>query len=1195
MLKLEKMDVAGFKSFSDRTSVEFRDGITAVVGPNGCGKSNIGDAINWVLGEQSPRMLRGRQMSDVIFNGSEARKAQGVAEVSLHLNGLNGAGDPRMVLTRRLFRSGESEYLLNGQRVRLKDIQEILRKEKVGAKTYATIEQGRIDQIINAKPRDIRLIIEEAAGVSGFKHKRRLTELKLEATQANLYRVNDIIGEVRRQINSLKRQAAKARRYQRLREELRLKQRARFALRGRAMDEQLARLRDAESRESDREAQLAARLSAVEAELAEGRAELDGLERAYRDLANRIHLLEVEIGREEAEIRRCRERIADSEQAATRLDAEADGLAGRIGALGEQVRAHDETARRGRLELQQAESELAGRQRELAELEGGVSGLRQQAEGLRARQFDAMSRLAETRNRRRSLEDGVERGRRQRERLVEERSSARDDCSRLDHESRELDEAVSRERERVERLQRSCRELDGRLAGARREHAERVESASAAREQEKSAAARLRTLEDVSTRFAGVSDGVRTLLTKGAESGVRTRGVIADFIEAGREVEGPAEAYLQGLLPTVILDDDDDAQRAVELLRSEGAGRTALICRSQPAGALAIGSPRNGETDFPAELLSDPRVRGRLREGLSLNTAVNGVLRDRIGDALLVDRLETALELHRRHPEVDFITQGGEVVYASGLVLAGGRTSDNGMLAHARRIQEAHGELDRAGARAAELATRVEESERARDALEDALRRDREDLEESRRRHVALALRAQSSSEERDRTRRRSGVLEQELAALDREAASLGEQLEACDQQSREAEKLHAEVSEDLEGHAALLGARERERAGLAEGVSALRAEVAALRQREQAVEAEGTRLREALAELQSRIRVLRDEAEVGRRRGAEAAAQVEALEARLVERLQEREASARRLEQLDRETTERRAELQERDRTVGSLRREFETVRESAREAAMARSRAESDRGHLDELCREELNVSVDEAAGLVDEAALSTTDLQELEKQITQLRGKIDGIGPVNIMAIEEFGELEERHEFLGAQKDDLERSMASLRETIRKINRTSRERFSEAFGQIRTYYQETFQSLFRGGRADLRLQEAEGEGETDVLECGIEIMAQPPGKRLSSVQLMSGGERAMSAIALLFAIFRYQPSPFCLLDEVDAPLDDVNVGRFTRMLRDYAAHTQFILITHNKISMESADLLYGVTMEEPGVSKVMSLQLQ
>jgi chromosome segregation protein len=1191
-LRLRRMEIAGFKSFSDRTEIRFPDGITAVVGPNGCGKSNIGDAINWVLGAQSAKLLRGNSMQDVIFNGTEARRPMGMAEVSIHLVGTR-ASDPNerrdVVITRRLFRDGESEYLLNGSRARLKDIQEILRRAHVGAKTYATIEQGQIDQILNSKPRDRRLIIEDAAGVSGFKHKRRLAELKLQATEANLLRVNDIVSEVRRQINSLKRQAAKARRYQRLRERLRARKRMKFAVNAWAMDAALADVKRAEATARGIEAEAGARLAALEAEVASERQSLEEADHDFRETARRFHQLEAEVDRKNERVQHCRERIAEAEETARRLAVERKSLEERRAAAEVEIGTLDQRVRSGAEALEAAGARAADKQAGLESAAGTLDGLRQGHDGLRRELFEALNRAAERRNARRSAEDAVERAEQTRQRLLLERETTLAEERRLATQAGLLAGETEAARAGVARLRGEAESAEQAVRDARAEISEEGEKLASAREREKSAAARLRTLEDIATRFAGVSDGVRLLLTSGRSSGVRPLGVVADFVEAGSRFEGAVEYYLQALLPTVVLENDADAARAAALLRHQGAGRTSLISRTQPAGSPAVGCKGNGHGVLPEALFDDPRVLGRLRDHLQLKSHANGFVEDRIGDAVVVDKLETALALHRLHPRSDYLTPEGDVVYASGVVTAGGgQGSGQGLLAHTRKTREARTQLATATAEAEALSERVESRRAEIERLERLPVEHRQALDEAQRRAVETEIASRQNEDERRRCRRRLEILSQEIEGLAAEAHRAASDLEEATRAVEDAEAAHRAVEQRLEAASDEMHAADHGLRALAEEVAAAREELAAERQRHQALATQREQLRAALGEWSRRIEQAVRDLESCDRRAREAAEIKARTEHELAAELDLRESRAAEVSERERSMDVRRRQLLDREGRVRDLRGELETRRQETGAAEIRLAGADADRRHLDDLCAQELGITATEAAATT-EMPSEPIVLADLDAEIEDLVLRVEAVGPVNMTAIEEFSGLEERYAFLTTQRKDLMEAMESLKETIRRINRSSRERFNEAFEAIRRNYQEIFQSLFNGGRADLRLEEGE-----DVLECGIEIMAQPPGKRLGNVLLLSGGEKAMSAIALLFAIFRHQPSPFCLLDEVDAALDDVNVGRFTRMLKVYAHENQFIIITHNKLSMDSANLLYGVTMEEPGVSKLVSLQL-
>jgi len=1193
MVRLDRMEISGFKSFGDRTEVRFPAGITAVVGPNGCGKSNIGDAINWVLGEQSPKMLRGRQMVDVIFSGTAGRKPLATAEVSLHLMGAEGlphADGGKAVLTRRLYRSGESEYLLNGSRARLRDIQSLLRDARIGARTYATIEQGRIDEVLNAKPKERRLLIEDAAGIAGYKHKRRLTEMKLDATQANLLRVHDIVTEVRRQINSMKRQAGKARRYQRLREELRERERLGFAIRAQDAEQQLRRLVALETEARDAEVEAAAGTGRLEVAVNDERLALERANETCRATAEQLHRLDIEIDREEGQVRNCRERIAESAQTSARLRSEAEELEVRRAEAESRLAAHRGQAETRGLELAELEARLGAEQAAWVAAEGAQLAGREQIEELRRQQFESMHRTSDLRNRGHREQEALERNRQQHARLMSEKDALDKDRSHLESRSADLAAELLSHRERLEHLQAERRSDEERLATARQDLADLTRELAESRERQKSEGAELRTLEDVATRFAGFSDGVTTLLESGTEDGVRTVGVVADFIEAGSDVECAAEGYLRWFLPTVILEDESDVDRAVGLLRSKRAGRTTFITRQRPVGRPAVGAPSNGSFAVPESVLSDPRVLGRLKDRVRLDASLNGAVQDRLGEAVLVDSIGAALDIHRRHPQLDYLTPEGDIVYASGVISVSGADSENrGLLAHNRRVQETRQRYSEASQASAGLEDRTKAAREELLRLELRLREVQQELDRVERRTLELDMQTRSGEEEQQRTGRRNDIVDDELAANAAEFENLNRSLGAVLAETEEADAAHAALEARLDESSQELDGHERTVKELGDRVATLRADLAARGQRQEAFEQEGARLDESLAELLARVQQLQADAAAADTRGREASELLERTEKELEVHHAERKTLAEKTAALEREITERQTALAERERELRDTRGDLESVREKTREAELSRARIQSAREHLDDLCRQELGFTAGEALAEAGDA-IDDVEIETLNGQIDELKEKIERIGPVNLAAIEEFSELEERHAFLVSQQDDLDQSMNSLRETIRRINRQSRDKFAEAFEAISRSFQEVFKLLFSGGRASLRLEEGE-----DVLECGIEIMAQPPGKRLANLALLSGGEKALSAIALLFAVFQYQPSPFCLLDEVDAALDEANVARFSRLLREYSGRTQFILITHNKVTMENADLLYGVTMEEPGVSRLISLQLE
>jgi chromosome segregation protein len=596
---------------------------------------------------------------------------------------------------------------------------------------------------------------------------------------------------------------------------------------------------------------------------------------------------------------------------------------------------------------------------------------------------------------------------------------------------------------------------------------------------------------------------------------------VADFVEASRDVEGAAEAYLQGFLPAVVVEDEDDARRAAALVRAHGASRTVFLSKTQPSGGVAVGTAVNGHGPVPQDVLSDGRVLGRLKDRLRLR-AGDGFVSARVGDALLVDSLESALSLHRKWPHADYLATSGDVVYASGVVASGGKASaEHGLLAHARRIAELHAELAEVAARAQASQARLDEIRERVSALEERLESRRRTLETEARRETELDLLAKRSGDDRDRAARRVSVITDELVALSTETTRIAEELSASEITLEELDRAHAACTSVLDQAVAAFGAGEAALRVVLDEEAAARADHAALVQRVEAARRESARLAEALAEIDQRLAGTAQELEAAQARGVEGEATARAGDTEMATLVEDRRLRGLAAVEREEALASQREVLAGMEAALKGDRAAVDTAREEVREREIARTRLEADRGYLDDLCAQELGISAREALAQTTAEAVAAADEAVLEADVAEIKAKVDAIGPVNLMAIDEFQALEERHILLTAQKKDLDDAAVSLRESIKRINRQSRERFVETFEIVREHYKEIFKVLFNGGRADLVLEENE-----DVLECGIEMIAQPPGKRLGHVSLLSGGEKSMAALALLFAIFRHQP---------------------------------------------------------------------
>jgi chromosome segregation protein len=1263
-MRLERLEIAGFKSFSDRSELAFDRGVTAIVGPNGCGKSNVADAITWVLGEQSAKSLRGERMEDVIFSGSDARKPTATAEVRLRLAGVtsvpsegagngngHGAylpaeptdqppgdatgpldGDDRAApaaftpvgrdveLIRRLYRSGESEYLIDGEHCRLKDIHELLMDTGLGAKAYAIIEQGKIGMILSSRPTDRRQLIEEAAGITKYKARRRSAELKLDAAQQNLTRIDDIVFEVEKQRGSLKRQAAKARRYQRLRDELRRWEKVLFARRYRelaaAIEATRRRLADAREREQ----LAAARLAETEAALGMLRievAEADGHATSVRD---RTHAHELEIRRTEQQVELNRQqigalgaRVAEIEQELAGLEARREPQQAEVAARREAAALAEEarTAAAGHLTAQNEAYQLAARE---------IEGLESDVETARREVFGAISQATALQNAIDNAMAARERAEEALSRLDVEETDLRVESQQLAEARLAADEGLAGALAALSRARDTRAGLDAELTRERAAHAS-LDQALRGREHDLAAlSARLTSLEELEAARAGFTEAARVVLAE-ANGSVQQHGAVADWLDVDRRYERAVEALAGDLLQHVVVPSHAHATSGLQLLREQEAGRCGFLVLADPVPERA-------------RLAELPGLR-RIAEVARGTGPYAGTIDGLLPRGYVADSFEAAVAAARA-TGATVATLEGDLVRGSHIVVGGGRHEGRGILAAKGEIRELRTRITAEREQVAGLVAELAAAASTVAGISDAIQTTGAELHEHEKAIVGLEAAVARTREDAARLERKGETLTAERRRADEEIGRLDERHAEARESivSLEVRKGEAESGFDA-AQQRLVAAREQVGA-LSHRAAEARASHAALVERATAVAADVVRLEEAARELLDRL---------------------ESRTAEKVQKLEERAAldvaTSDALSTLDRAVAEldvlrqevRAAEeaasvlrttVDAEEGRVKAARADLDTVRSIAAELEIARATSQSDLGHLQATCEEAVHASLPEVLAEVDElerngAAVPDTralevggdaeeveDLEESEPRfapvdgggaaaavaeappapprvitaedaIAGLREKIDRLGPVNMMAIEQFDELEARHEFLTTQRRDLVDSIAATNEAIKRIDETSKVRFHEAFEAINRNFQETFSTLFGGGRAGITLLD-----ETDPLESGIDIVASPPGKRLQSVQLLSGGEKALTAIALMFAIFKFKPSPFCLLDEIDAPLDDANIGRFVEMLKGLLHHTQFILITHNRKTMEIADRLYGVTMEEPGVSKLISVHL-
>ncbi len=1183
-MHIKKLEVSGFKSFVDKTVVHFDHDVIGIVGPNGCGKSNIVDAIRWCMGEQSAKHLRGRSMEDVIFNGSESRGPAGLAEVTLTFDNsdpVEAASLPPeyrdfsdIAITRRLFRDGTSEYLINRTQVRLRDVTELFLGTGVGTKAYSIVEQGRIGQIVSARAEDRRLFIEEAAGITKYKQRRKQAERKMEQTRQNLLRINDIVSEIERTRNTLKRQVAKAERFLRYRaelEDLELHAKSHDLLRL-IVVQRVERESLATSREAARQARI--RLSDAEAALDAARAEAASIEERAKEAStdafatdNRVSSLVAEIGHAQERLEQLDLRLTTGqseleilEQRLTELRNEAGDLDARIHELGldEQAREADAAAEDETLHtLREGEIEAT---RAVADLRQQTGDLSKQAAGVEARLDGLVQRVAEGRSRQDRLSTEVET-------LGGEITNLEAREHALERSVAELAEGKRLTVEERTQLEQQLEELRGVLLDSERA-LDSVKNDLLLKRN------RLRALDDLHRRLEGVGAGVRALVSREDPS---ILGLLADRIEVPERVTAALAGLLGEQLQYVIVSDPARGLALLDELQKSARGRAHVIAHHPPH--VAGRRPRLRSADGVVGFLGD-----QLRYAPEDESLVQAL----IGDALVVETPAHALAQSQAHPGLTVVALDGTVFHANGAI-AGGSGDDvaAAMVEQKREMRELVVEVEA-------LTTLEKERFAAHTALRSrmteigtALDRARQGAHEGELAHLQAEKDLIGTRAERERTVSRHRSLLAECEELTRaivqaekdehdsrnQLAELTVQLERTQHELERAEETALQWRERVAAQASLVTERKvrlaqiREQVGSAQGArERVGTSIADHETRSERLDQELHEAAATFGETAARIVLARDALKTGR-------ADALAAHERLDEATELLEKVRFGIAHHETETREVRDRLSEHD--------------EAVHRHEMALTGFERDHQHLLEDTANRFRGL--DLARVVGDYHLRPPPDAEQRARIKDLNQLLERMGPVNLDAKAEYDDAEQRFTTLHDQKEDIEKALDELERAIKHMNKESRRRFRETFETVNALFKDTFVKLFKGGRGELKLTDP-----SDMLATGVDIIAQPPGKKLANIELMSGGEKALTAVALIFAIFRHKPSPFCVLDEVDAPLDEANVARYNEAIRSMTDRSQFILITHIKKTMQMVDVLYGVTMGEPGVSRMVSVKV-
>lgn len=1183
---LKSLELEGFKSFVDGTSIKFPPGFTAIVGPNGCGKSNVSDAIRWVIGEQSSKSLRGTRITDLIFNGSADRKPVNRASISLTLSnvpaGMRIANVPNVAedvkVTRSYHRSGESEFYINDVPCRLKDITDFLLDVGISPKVLTVIEQGHIQDVITSKPENRRILIEEAAGILKFKHRRNEALRKLEASRQNLERITDIVQELGRRVESLKRQATKADRYKRYQGEIKDLSLKLFAKKHTRLGHELTAIEESLHQQIEQKNDWATRsttldndIERIEMELEEAYKSLNGKKEAAQELTSRIakdeHSIELKQGestRAEADIRAAVGEISRMKGEIDTLTKEMEENRSRF----EQVIAEIGAQEDG---LRQATEFLDKDKETLRELEGKVRSGDQ-------RILELYHRISRTRNKLTAIETRKQALETQHSKLISEQTSH---LGAIETNRQTLQ---TTEQEHIEKQNRLVALTEQKDALTQEISSEKASLASLNRELSEvkeaylSQTSLLSSLKEIRHKFEGFQEGVKSLMVDTA-SGERLQGlreVVADVLKTPAEYEYAIETVLGEKLQSIIVNSYTDTVGAIDFLKNNQSGRGTFLPMNPKSMGLA-----------PVYLNGNVGVLGKACDVIECKEEYRPIINHLLSNVVLVQDLETAFHL-QANPDFQgtVVTLNGEMIDFQGMVSGGGaKDSESGLLAQNREIEELTEKARLLREKLDSATAQVEQKNSALNELENRLR----EVQQNRN---AAEIAKGSSQKDLEQLKKELERLEQKRKTLEHELTSGGQELQEI---LSTGEALNIEIAADEENklreEEALAGTRDAlaqmrvELEKKSADISQIRVLTASLKGRRETILGELKRVELHQENLRHRIQRREKETAENSQKIAATQQEIQTLESEILNKVKQKDLLREEIVTEEDDLRQNEEQLKDMEQETRELSKQVQEITETISKIEIRKSETKIQMAHLEEKAYEDCNATLQEMLARYEE----DVNEQEIDERVRDLKEKIGNMGEVNLAALSEFEQTNERYVFLKNQQDDLAESIALLHTTIEKINRNTRNRFLETFHLVNDNFKQIFARLFRGGQAELKLTD-----DANVLEAGIEISVNPMGKRMQNLSLLSGGEKSMTAIALMFAVFKVRPSPFCLLDEVDAPLDEANVVRFQEMLKEMATDTQFIIITHNQRTMSFADALYGITMEEQGVSKAVSVHL-
>ena len=1181
----KKLELIGFKSFAEKTSLCFEPGVTAVVGPNGCGKSNIIDSIRWVLGEQSAKSLRGSAMEDVIFNGTDEKEPINMAEVSLFLSNKDKIlpiDSEEVVVTRRIFRSGESEYLINKTPVRLKDINELFMGTGIGAEMYSIIEQGKIDLVLSSRPEERRFIFEEASGITKYKSKKREAVRKLEATDNNLLRVSDIISEVKRQINSITRQASKAERYKERFDRLKELETSLASYEYSLLKKEKEEIEAQSAKVKDETEAISIEIEHLRQQLDSQKALLTGIDERFNELQNDKFSKESSIAQSRNRVNMNKERIVE--------------LSLRIEGLKEEIRTLEIREESSRKLIQELETKfsaisdtedakrdfLSEKEKNLEQLESEIKQNEKKIEESKEKMVDYMADRSKSRNE-----------------VVRLTSDIQNRSARLRRLDLELEKVASEEalvNEKLDNVRKEFEAVELRLNNIRSER-DRLEKEKKdilssldsleKRLQDKRDAlimleSRRSFLEDLIAKHEGFAAGVKVLLELIERGELRIdgiKGVLGNVIGAKRGYEFAVESALGDYVQSIISQDRQSALKAAEYLNANKKGRATFIILDELSAAEG---PRN-------ELLQREGVLGRLADFVNVKDELRGVIAHLLQDFYLVETADIPEKIFNNFSnigrDIRLVTKRGEI-FKKGFITAGTnpKGEDAGIVGRDKRLRDTIQEIELSKSEINviekdkdNLKSRLAEFEKKLNDVDGLLKE--EELEYHKKQNEL------TSAEETDKR------LKDELSLLRLEKDEVTEEIkdssfrkDELEKRLKEIETLEVNTQNVLSNSQGMIKNFSKEREEMIVLITRIKTEIQALSKEKTSLSQSLNFQRESYDTYVESLQRKASEIDSSNKKKDELAQEAEEAEAEILKLSEELEIAKESLTQIGTNKNKSTSTIEDVERRLNGLQEVLSEKKDAEHNFEMRKTELGFKIDTLKNRMTQLYKVDVELDRCEIDQSA----DWDTVQREIEELNRKLESMGTVNLVAIEEHKELEDRFNFLSQQRDDLLKAKDDLQKAIAKINKTTRKLFMETFEKIKFEFKNYFRYLFGGGQAEIFLLD-----ENDVLESGIEIVARPPGKKLQNITLLSGGEKALTAIALIFAVFKVKPSPFCLLDEIDAPLDESNIDRFSKALCEFTKRSQFIIITHNKNTITLADVMYGITMEKSGISKIVSVK--